>query len=313
MSNTLTIARQLLATYTAACAALATDERAECDQLAQVHTALCNGATSEDYAHTGGNIYVSYTIHAAGDRLLLVAATFEVFSVVLLPRAYTPTDVEAAHSFLYDFAGDEERLIVLQACPFSSNAEERDGKVGPAATDEYTFAEFQATRTDVADLSDESGMIDDEGNPIRWGGYRYASGLWIIRKPDGTFYLLLIQDEYESANLAELERKLYDYGVECGEINAVDDVEIFYASTGEECGSMSLEELIRNFHAHGGWGLKYNAPDMRDDIKGKGWYEGTHDCGNYLVLNLDKLGLCVTLDMDADKLDAAIARARGAK
>jgi hypothetical protein len=305
-TDILAIARNLQAVFTTACAAI-TDERAECDQLADVHTALvAAGAASEEYAHTGGNIYVSYTIHAAGTRMLLCAATFEVFTVVLLPRAYSATDIDAAQTFLYDFCGDESSVRVLQVLPYST-PEEAAGIVGAAATQDYSFAEFQATRERCDDIREASSHCIEEAMP----GFVYACGMYIAECALNTYWLLIGAHVDETSNdLATLERKLYDYAVESNEIRVPTDIEIFYTSTGENSGVMPLEELIRNFNAHGGWELSYCASAMREQLSERGWYQGAHDCGNYLVLNLAKLGLCVTLDIDADKLDAAIAAKR---
>jgi hypothetical protein len=64
-----------------------------------------------------------------------------------------------------------------------------------------------------------------------------------------------------------------------------------YQSDGEQIGVMTLADLIANFDANGGWQHRHNETDMRAELEARGWYEGEHDFGRYLVLNLKKLGL----------------------
>jgi hypothetical protein len=304
MQNIIT-ARKLQATFTAACAALATDERAECDQLAQVHTALCEGAVAEEYAHTGGNVYVSYTLHAAGNRLLLASATFECLNVLLLPRAYSATDIDAAMTFQYDLAGEDDAFMVLQVLPYST-VEDQAGKLGPCATDEYTFAEFQATRQRVADIREASSHCIEEAMP----GFVYAEGMYIAECALNTYWLLIGAHVDETSNdLAKLERVLFDYGVESGEIIATSTMQVAYISDEADPCEMGLEELISNFNESGGF-EGCDAGDLREAMDNGGWFHGSHENGRYIVLNLAKLGLTFTLAMDADKLDAAIAAKR---
>lgn len=66
---------------------------------------------------------------------------------------------------------------------------------------------------------------------------------------------------------------------------------IQYASDGEQTGTMLLDDLIANFNENGGWQFGHNETDMRDAMTGRGWYEGVHEYGHYLVLNLDMLQL----------------------
>jgi hypothetical protein len=68
-------------------------------------------------------------------------------------------------------------------------------------------------------------------------------------------------------------------------------MQIHYSSDGEQTAIMSLDQLIANFNETGGWQFHHNEQDMRDELGSRGWYEGMHDCGRYLVLNLDRLNL----------------------
>jgi hypothetical protein len=66
---------------------------------------------------------------------------------------------------------------------------------------------------------------------------------------------------------------------------------IRYVSDGELSLTTTLEKLIANLNQNGGWKYRHNAIDMRDELNSRGWYEGAHEFGHYLVLNLNKLGL----------------------
>jgi hypothetical protein len=66
---------------------------------------------------------------------------------------------------------------------------------------------------------------------------------------------------------------------------------VLYTSDNEPRTEMQLDVLIRNFNMTGGWQFRHNEADMRHELESRGWYEGLHDCGHYLVLNLSKLGV----------------------
>lgn len=68
-------------------------------------------------------------------------------------------------------------------------------------------------------------------------------------------------------------------------------MQVFYASDSEYSGTMPLETLIGDFNENDGWYARHNETDMRDELNSRGWYEGLHVGGRYLVLNLDKLQL----------------------
>ena len=71
-------------------------------------------------------------------------------------------------------------------------------------------------------------------------------------------------------------------------------MKIVYTSDNEAPAFMELETLIANFNENDGW--KYPAPasdiqrdHMRDMLEWRGWYDGVHDEGRYLVISCDKL------------------------
>lgn len=68
-------------------------------------------------------------------------------------------------------------------------------------------------------------------------------------------------------------------------------MQILYQGDNEPKTIMELETLIRNFDQTGGWKFRHNEDDMRYELASRGWYEGLHDNGHYIVLNLDALEL----------------------
>lgn len=66
---------------------------------------------------------------------------------------------------------------------------------------------------------------------------------------------------------------------------------ILYTGDNEGPAVMPLETLIANFNQSGGWQFRHNEEDMRLELDSRGWYEGLHEDGHYLAVNLDKLQL----------------------
>jgi hypothetical protein len=62
-------------------------------------------------------------------------------------------------------------------------------------------------------------------------------------------------------------------------------MQILYTSDGEPTTIMSLDTLIANFNDTSGWQYRHNEEDMRFELDSRGWYEGLHECGKYLVLS----------------------------
>jgi hypothetical protein len=52
-----------------------------------------------------------------------------------------------------------------------------------------------------------------------------------------------------------------------------------------------LDSLISNMEASDAFEHGSNSIDMREQLESRGWYEGTHGTGRYLVVNLDRLEL----------------------
>jgi hypothetical protein len=87
-----------------------------------------------------------------------------------------------------------------------------------------TFEKFQASRTDCADIGKAISADMGFGDfPVP--GFLYLDSLYIERRHDmwsdaakerGAYHLLLERDEYISDDLAELERKLFDWAMSMG-------------------------------------------------------------------------------------------------
>lgn len=61
---------------------------------------------------------------------------------------------------------------------------------------------------------------------------------------------------------------------------------ILYMSDGEMTAKMTLRQLFANFTETE---TKHYPEDIETELASRGWYENLHECGHYLVLNLDKL------------------------
>ncbi|BBZ93049.1 hypothetical protein BRDID11004_60530 [Bradyrhizobium diazoefficiens] len=79
------------------------------------------------------------------------------------------------------------------------------------------------------------------------------------------------------------------------------DMRVLYACDNEGPAIMLLSQLIANFDANGGWQYRASAEDMRDELESRGWFEGMHINGRYLVLSLDKMQLEPHPDHPANK------------
>jgi hypothetical protein len=68
---------------------------------------------------------------------------------------------------------------------------------------------------------------------------------------------------------------------------------VYYAGDGEHPRTMSLGELVATFKRTGVFATTYrtNEADMRNELDSRGWYEGNHDHGRFIVLNLAKMSL----------------------
>jgi hypothetical protein len=169
----------------------------------------------------------------------------------------------------------------------------------------YTFEQFQATRTalDVDAFAEATSNIYDE--PLT--GYQYAAGLYIaiptsLFDGDAPRYWLQISNcvDEESSDLAALERKLYDYGIDSQEFKApfvAPDMQVAYISDEADPCVMPLQELLDNFEASDAYkGMRFVGPqDIVDEVcDGRGWFDGIHDNGAFLILNIAKAGLCPT-------------------
>ena len=70
-----------------------------------------------------------------------------------------------------------------------------------------TFEQFQATRRHVTDISTETGVDVGENMP----GHVYDGGLHIFDYTASEHQLQIMGEEWISDDIAELERRLYDF------------------------------------------------------------------------------------------------------
>lgn len=73
---------------------------------------------------------------------------------------------------------------------------------------------------------------------------------------------------------------------------------ILYTGDNEGPVIMDFDQLVDNFHMTE---AGVDCDDMRHDVEERGWFQGSHDNGGFLVLNLDdnRIKALVTLTPDA--------------
>jgi hypothetical protein len=81
------------------------------------------------------------------------------------------------------------------------------------------------------------------------------------------------------------------------------DMRVLYAGDNDGPAIMKLNQLVANFDASDGWYQRHNETDMRDELASRGWYEGLHINGHYLVLAIDKMHLEPHPDHPNNELD----------
>lgn len=86
------------------------------------------------------------------------------------------------------------------------------------------------------------------------------------------------------------------------------DMRVLYTGDNEGPSIMMLSTLIENFNASGGWYQRHSEQGMREELESRGWYEGLHINGHYLVLALDKMHLEPHPDHPNNQLQARAAK-----
>lgn len=114
------------------------------EDMANVHAFMAAGARAETLDHTGGNVWVSHTLHDTLDGgTLLVSAGCDSLEVV---RAAHPQDVRASADARWDDCGEDRGNVVIHLY-----AEDDDG----------------ATALDVARAAALAALHDDNGAHYR--------------------------------------------------------------------------------------------------------------------------------------------------
>ena len=73
---------------------------------------------------------------------------------------------------------------------------------------------------------------------------------------------------------------------------ADDNLKVFYTSDGEDDGILTLGELIANFRFAGvSEPREFCEETCRYELASRGYYDGVHESGHYLVLNYRALDL----------------------
>ena len=94
------------------------------------------------------------------------------------------------------------------------------------------------------------------------------------------------------------------FGNTMGDMAQPKDMRVLYTGDNEGPSIMMLSTLIANFNASGGWYQRHSEEDMRLELGLRGWYEGLHINGHYLVLDIDH----VHLEPHPDHPDNQLAR-----
>jgi len=63
---------------------------------------------------------------------------------------------------------------------------------------------------------------------------------------------------------------------------------VLYTCDNEGPAVMSLATLLRNFETTNALEKHLTADEVRYELDSRGWFEGLHDNGRYLILNLDR-------------------------
>jgi hypothetical protein len=71
-------------------------------------------------------------------------------------------------------------------------------------------------------------------------------------------------------------------------MHAAPEMRVLYVSDGEPATIMPLETLVKNFNASR---TRVIEEDLRHELAERGWFEGTHEFGRFLIVNLDRMQL----------------------
>jgi hypothetical protein len=119
--------------------------------MAALHDIMAQGATAEDLAQTGGFIYVSYTLHEVGGRILLASAAEDSIGVYLVPRRIT--HLASAVELMTSLCGEDEAMQILWADYDHEEPQFNDGakilQHDEAVSDRDTYKSLLDTATEI--------------------------------------------------------------------------------------------------------------------------------------------------------------------
>ncbi|RXG91626.1 hypothetical protein [Bradyrhizobium zhanjiangense] len=197
---------------------------------------------------------------------------------------------DACPSFLSEALGmriwidyaDPQQRDHSDGCRFSLVPDSMDDDITDGiATDDWAavLAAIEEERAQVADVLDQLEKAD--GAVLQWQldhNRRFA---------DAMLKRGLIRSEGDLI-IHPKARKVTDLA-----FTMVQPAEMRVLYTGDNEGPsiMLLSKLIANFNASGGWYAHASEEDMRQELESRGWFEGLHANGHYLVLDLDHVKL----------------------
>ncbi|SIO50051.1 hypothetical protein SAMN05443247_06618 [Bradyrhizobium erythrophlei] len=202
------------------------------------------------------------------------------------------TSAELGLRIWIDFADPEQREI-SEGCRFTLEPSDNEDTITePISTDDWAVI-LEAIEEERAEIGACLAQLEKaEGAILHW------------QLDDKKFEVML------KRGLIRMEgdlfvhpkaRKVSELAFTMAQPN---DMRVLYTGDNEGPSIMMLSTLIANFNASGGWYQRHSEEDMRLELESRGWYEGLHINGHYLVLDIDH----VHLEPHPDHPDNQLAR-----
>lgn len=174
-----------------------------------------------------------------------------------------------------DFADPEQREI-REGCRFILEPSDNlDTTTDPVCTDDWA-AILEAVEEERAQVADCLERLEKaEGAILQW------------QLDDKKFEVLLKRSLIRSEGdllIHPKARKVSDLAFTMAQPK---DMRVLYTGDNEGPAVMMLSQLVANFNASGGWHQRYTEENMRSEMESRGWYEGLHINGHYLILDID--------------------------
>ena len=178
-----------------------------------------------------------------------------------------------------DFADPEQREI-SDGCRFTLEPSDNlDTITDPVCTDDWA-AILEAVEEERAEVAGCLERLEKaEGAILQW------------QLDDPKFAVLLKRGLIRSEGdllIHPKARKVSDLAFTMAQPK---DMRVLYTGDNEGPAVMMLSQLVANFNASGGWHQRYTEENMRSEMESRGWYEGLHINGHYLILDIDHVHL----------------------